>query len=114
MSLYAYRVRWEGEEGLAVVAVQQSPSGQVVTPAADQRASGELGAALQSLSPRERQVLGHLVRGRLTKEIAHDLELSPRTIDDYRASLKRKLGARTTGEVIARLAALGQNVRFPD
>lgn len=67
----------------------------------------ELAAALQSLSRRERQVLDYLLQGRLTKEIAYELGLSPRTVETYRASLKRKMGARTTAEVITMLVVLG-------
>ncbi len=47
---------------------------------------------LESLSPREYQVFMMLVEGIRAKEIAARLELSPKTVDTYRASLMRKLG----------------------
>lgn len=46
---------------------------------------------LESLSSREYQVFSLLVEGVRAKEIAARLELSPKTVDTYRASLMRKL-----------------------
>ncbi len=58
---------------------------------------GELGA----LTRRELQVLEMLRGGRTTKQIATALNLSIRTVDIHRASIKRKLGLRSGAEVIA-------------
>jgi DNA-binding NarL/FixJ family response regulator len=46
---------------------------------------------LASLSPREMEVFSYLVNGLRAKDIAHLLEISPKTVDTYRASLMRKL-----------------------
>jgi DNA-binding NarL/FixJ family response regulator len=46
---------------------------------------------LESLSSREYQVFSLLIDGVRAKEIAARLDLSPKTIDTYRASLMRKL-----------------------
>jgi len=46
---------------------------------------------IDSLSAREHQVFSLLVEGVRAKEIAARLELSPKTVDTYRASLMRKL-----------------------
>jgi DNA-binding NarL/FixJ family response regulator len=46
---------------------------------------------IESLSAREHQVFSFLVEGIRAKEIAARLELSPKTVDTYRASLMRKL-----------------------
>jgi DNA-binding NarL/FixJ family response regulator len=46
---------------------------------------------LESLSAREHQVFSLLIEGFRNKDIAQRLELSPKTIDTYRASLMRKL-----------------------
>jgi DNA-binding NarL/FixJ family response regulator len=46
---------------------------------------------IESLSSREHQVFSLLVEGVRAKEIAARLELSPKTVDTYRASLMRKL-----------------------
>jgi DNA-binding NarL/FixJ family response regulator len=55
--------------------------------------------ALMSL--REVEVLEKIGRGKTTKEIAYSLELSPRTVDVHRASIKKKLGLRSGAEVVA-------------
>lgn len=49
------------------------------------------GDPLESLSSREYQVFSLLVDGIRAKEIAARLDLSPKTVDTYRASLMRKL-----------------------
>ncbi len=46
---------------------------------------------LELLSAREYQVFSLLVEGLRAKEVAARLELSPKTVDTYRASLMRKL-----------------------
>jgi DNA-binding CsgD family transcriptional regulator len=48
--------------------------------------------ALKTLSAREYQVYSLMVHGIRTKEIAARLEVSPKTVDTYRASMMRKLG----------------------
>jgi DNA-binding NarL/FixJ family response regulator len=46
---------------------------------------------LATLSPREMEVFSYLVKGLRAKDIAELLEISPKTVDTYRASLMRKL-----------------------
>lgn len=55
----------------------------------------------ESLSMRELQVLELLGEGKTTKEIAFELDLSVRTVDIHRASIKKKLGLRSGAELIA-------------
>jgi DNA-binding NarL/FixJ family response regulator len=43
------------------------------------------------LSPRETEVFSYLVNGLRAKDIAELLDISPKTVDTYRASLMRKL-----------------------
>ncbi|MEO8099656.1 MAG: response regulator transcription factor [Acidobacteriota bacterium] len=57
--------------------------------AADQKSTSD--DPIDSLSAREYQVFCLLVEGVRAKEIAARLELSPKTVDTYRASLMRKL-----------------------
>ena len=49
---------------------------------------------LASLSPRETEVFSYLVNGLRAKDIADLLDISPKTVDTYRASLMRKLNVR--------------------
>jgi DNA-binding NarL/FixJ family response regulator len=46
---------------------------------------------MASLSPRELEVFTQLVNGLRPKDIAERLDISPKTVDTYRASLMRKL-----------------------
>ncbi len=55
---------------------------------------------LASLSARERQVLEGLVAGRANKVIAYDLEISPRTVEVYRANVMTKMQARSLSELV--------------
>ena len=57
-------------------------------------------ARLASLSERERQVLDGLVAGNANKTIAHDLGISPRTVEVYRANLMTKMQAKSLSELI--------------
>lgn len=58
------------------------------------------------ISPRERQVCMLLIKGKSAKDIARDLDISPRTAEAHRANLMRKYGTKTTSELIARLASM--------
>lgn len=49
---------------------------------------------LSVLSPRERDVLIGVVAGKLNKMIAYELDISPRTVEIYRANLMTKTGAQ--------------------
>jgi two-component system response regulator FixJ len=62
---------------------------------------------LASLSARERQVLEGLVAGRANKVIAYDLEISPRTVEVYRANVMTKMQARSLSELV-RMTILAQ------
>lgn len=60
----------------------------------------ELRERLASLSSRERQVLDGLVAGHANKVIAYDLEISPRTVEVYRANVMTKMQARSLSELV--------------
>lgn len=62
-------------------------------------------AILKTLSGRQRDVLAGIVAGKLNKEIAHELGISVRTVEGYRADLMAKTGAKSAAE-LARIAIL--------
>lgn len=62
---------------------------------------------LAHLSPRERDVLNGVVEGKLNKQIAAELEISPRTVEIYRANLMTKTGARNVAELMRIALAAG-------
>ncbi|MEN7538077.1 PAS domain-containing protein [Aurantiacibacter flavus] len=55
---------------------------------------------VQNLTPRQREILIEMARGRLNKQIAHDLDLSERTIKMHRAAMIRALGVQTGADAI--------------
>jgi len=60
----------------------------------------ELKARLAALSNRERDVLKGLVAGHANKQIAYDLGISPRTIENYRANLMIKMQAGSLSDLV--------------
>ena len=63
----------------------------------------ELRERYETLTTREREVLSHVVSGKLNKQTAFDLGTSERTIKAHRASIMDKLGVQSVAE-LARLA----------
>jgi two-component system response regulator FixJ len=70
-----------------------------------ERESMEAAERVAGLSPRERQVLDALVAGRLTRQIALDLGISARTVEEHRARMLERLGAHSLAEAV-RLAVM--------
>jgi two-component system, LuxR family, response regulator FixJ len=62
---------------------------------------------LADLSPRERDVLRGLLAGKINKVIAHDLSISPRTVEVYRANLMAKTNAHSMSELMRIAIAAG-------
>jgi two-component system response regulator FixJ len=62
--------------------------------------AAEVAQRIATLTPREREVLDHLVRGSPHKVIAHALEISPRTIEVHRARIMQKMKARNLAELV--------------
>jgi PAS domain S-box-containing protein len=58
------------------------------------------------LTQREREVAILTCRGMTSKEIGLELDLSYRTVEEYRARLLRKFGARKLAELVAKLAGM--------
>ena len=57
--------------------------------------------ALKLLSPREREVLELVVQGARSKQIAKELELSPRTVEVHRSKIMSKTGAGTLARLVS-------------
>ena len=68
---------------------------------------GEKGAArprppewIETLSPREQEVLGYMIEGEPNKMIARHLGISVRTVEVHRSRILQKTGARNLAELI--------------
>ena len=66
---------------------------------------------LETLTPREREVLREVARGRLNKQIAFDLGISEVTVKLHRSNVMRKMEAASIGELIRAWEALPARVR---
>ena len=54
---------------------------------------------LDTLSEREREVLSHVIQGKLNKQIAADLGISERTVKAHRTAVTTKLGVPSVAEL---------------
>jgi len=57
-------------------------------------------AKIATLTPREREVLTHVVAGRLNKQIAYDLGTAEKTVKFHRGAMMRKLDVRTVADLV--------------
>jgi FixJ family two-component response regulator len=57
-------------------------------------------ARLATLTPREREVFGHVIAGRLNKQIAYDLGTVEKTIKVHRSRMMEKMGVRSLAELV--------------
>ncbi len=55
---------------------------------------------IRSLTAREREVLDGLLAGQSNKDIGRDLDISPRTVEIYRANLMKKMRATSLSELV--------------
>jgi FixJ family two-component response regulator len=61
------------------------------------------------LTPREREVLAQIARGASNKEAGRHLGISPRTIEDHRANIMKKLGARNAADLVRIVMTASRN-----
>jgi len=59
----------------------------------------DLRRRFDELSERELEVLQHVVRGRMNKQIAADLNINERTVKLHRTNITRKLGVQSVAEL---------------
>jgi FixJ family two-component response regulator len=66
---------------------------------------------LETLTPREREVLAEVVRGRLNKQIAFDFGISEVTVKLHRSNVMRKMQVASIGELIRAWEVLPADIR---
>lgn len=67
----------------------------------------EMRALVAALTPRERQVFGLVVRGRLNKQIAYELGATERTIKAHRHQVMEKMKVQSLAELVSIAERLG-------
>ncbi len=60
-----------------------------------------------SLSPREREIMGYVVSGRMNKQIAGEVNLSEITVKIHRGNVMRKMGAASLADLVRMADRLG-------
>ncbi|HLG83772.1 MAG TPA: response regulator FixJ [Bradyrhizobium sp.] len=73
---------------------------QADTTARTEAVAQDIAARIASLSPRERQVMDGLIAGLSNKLIAREYDISPRTIEVYRANVMTKMQANSLSELV--------------
>jgi two-component system, LuxR family, response regulator FixJ len=81
--------------GMIDVALKQAEAG-----AQSEALTHDLASRIATLSPRERQVMDGLIAGLSNKQIARDYDISPRTIEVYRANVMTKMQAGSLSELV--------------
>ena len=81
--------------GMIDIALKQAESG-----ARNETVTLDIAARIASLSPRERQVMDGLIGGLSNKLIAREYDISPRTIEVYRANVMTKMQAGSLSELV--------------
>jgi FixJ family two-component response regulator len=80
--------------------------------AAEAALSG-LRASYESLSPREKEVMGFVLSGLMNKQIASEMSLSEITVKVHRGQVMRKMNARSVPELVRMAESLGVEAYRP-
>jgi FixJ family two-component response regulator len=72
----------------------------------------EARAKVERLTARERDVLKLMVQGHANKNIAMELDISPRTVEIHRGNMMRKLQANTTSDAVRIALYAGIDAEF--
>ena len=74
---------------------------------AAEAALADLRASYQSLSPREKEVMGFVLSGLLNRQIASEMNLSEITVKVHRGQVMRKMSARSMPDLVRKAESLG-------
>jgi FixJ family two-component response regulator len=71
-----------------------------------ERSVSSLRAAYESLTPREKEVVGHVLAGLLNKQIASEMNVSEFTVKMHRGQAMKKMAARSVADLIGKVRSL--------
>lgn len=74
----------------------------------EQKQRNEATKKLALLTKREREIMTHLVAGKLNKQIGAELNISTRTVEAHRAKLMEKLQAKSVSDIV-QIAIAGED-----
>jgi FixJ family two-component response regulator len=78
---------------------------------AEEKALAALRERFEMLSPRERQVMAEVVKGRLNKQIANDIGISEITVKVHRGQVMRKMKASSLPDLVRMAERLKLSVK---
>jgi len=78
-----------------------------------ERASAALRERFETLSSREREIMLHVMAGRLNKQIAHEIGIAESTVKVHRTNLMRKMEARSLPELTRMADILNLRIQRP-
>jgi FixJ family two-component response regulator len=84
----------------ALLAAVEAAVSSDMTACRERREISELTGRWRSLTEREREVMAHVVHGRLNKQIAGDLGIVEKTVKVHRARVMEKMGVRTIAGLV--------------
>lgn len=95
---------FDDEHILASVKRALASAGQAHTPSTFAQTAAK---RIAKLTEREREVLQHLIEGRPNKLIAHEMGISPRTVEIHRAHVMDKMEAKSLSDLVRQGLAAG-------
>ena len=94
-------------DGDALLAVVDAAIARRVQACREESELNDIRSRLTQLSPREREVLDHVIEGRLNKQIAADLEIGVKTVKVHRGRVMSKMKVRSVAQLVHLCDALG-------
>lgn len=74
---------------------------------AGERNHQQMDSKYGAITPREQEIMRLIAEGRSSREIADQFFISPKTVDNHRANIMRKLGLANTVDIVRSAARLG-------
>jgi FixJ family two-component response regulator len=75
--------------------------------------ASDLHARFESLTSRERQIMGYVTSGLMNKQIAHEIGVVEITVKIHRGNVMRKMAAKSLAELVRMADTLGPLLRKP-
>ena len=79
-----------------------------------ERSMSGLRACYESLTAREREIMGYVVTGLMNKQIASEVKLSEITVKIHRGQAMKKMASRSVADLVRKAEALGVGPGNPD